>query len=242
MRYPGRRTFCRVASTATCGVLLANTLLISYACYGKDTFFLQHWNYGKPVIMKKTHLLAFWENALSAGERGCVQAWLDAMSLKSPSHSLFSPLFVLQDTLLFVCGLPEWRSAVLTLSKLLGTDVVPYCMEIRRERQGDVIFLHLKLETELRPRFLQWAKGEKGGTLSFPSVATLQLEENSPGSVGSNKWRIAAAEHRWFGGPIVSQQSATLRSPWGDVGDILRRFFAYSMLGISRILVREKEL
>nr|CCC95663.1 unnamed protein product [Trypanosoma congolense IL3000] len=234
MGYPGWKTFTTVGKTAVGVFVATNSLLIAYARYRKDTFFLKHWDYGKPIMMKKTSSLALWEQALSAGERACVQAWLDAMNFQPPSTSLFLPSFVLQDTLMFVCGLSEWRRAILLIRKLSGMRPTTYCMEIRRETQGNVIFLHVKLETELRPWFLPGSMEDKGPVLLFPSVVTLQLESNQTrdGKATENapKWRIAAAEHRWFGGPIASQQTSTLRSPWGDVADITRRFFTYTAL------------
>ncbi|KEG09160.1 hypothetical protein DQ04_05701030 [Trypanosoma grayi] len=221
MRHAWRRALRLAAGTP----FLFAAVCVAYARCGTDSFFVQHWSYAEPVMTTRTHRWALWQRSLTADERACLQVWLDAMSLTSPSAALFSPQFVLQDTLYFLCGLGEWCDAVRMLAKLAVVHTTPYCIEIRREQQDGVVFLHGRLETEVT---LRLPFTNAACHLLFPSVVSLQLER------AHRSTRIAAAEHRWFGGPLVSQQSASLRSPWGDVGDLGRRLNSFVLSCVVR--------
>ncbi|KAG8342462.1 hypothetical protein ERJ75_001351800 [Trypanosoma vivax] len=223
----------------TGGLLFPNVLWVLHARYNKDRFFLEHWKHSQTVVMRRSNSLAFWEASLDSDERECLRAWLSAMGLDNPLSTLFSPSLIVQDTLLFMCNFTEWQTAVRLLEKVPGLQVRPFCMEIRRKEQGSVVFVHAKLETELRHPLLTFVLGRKSDDplLIFPSTVTLQLEKSDVKGKTDCGLCITAAEHRWFGGPLASQQSSSCSSPWGDMGDALRRFTAFWTLSLAHRLV-----
>ncbi|ORC81680.1 uncharacterized protein TM35_001091030 [Trypanosoma theileri] len=205
------------------GQFLFCTMCVTYARYGKDKFFSEHWRYAIPVTLNQTRSWAFWQNGITPSERACAEAWLDAMNFKLPSNDKFASKFILQDTLCLLCNRTECANAIAFLQKLLPIQTTSYCMEIRKEKQDSVVFLHLKLETDFTMK-LPFSTVQR--RFIFPSIVSLQLENKD------SQTRIAAAEHRWFGGPLVSFQSTSISSPWGDIGDLWRRFNGFAVSSV----------
>ncbi|KAG5464355.1 hypothetical protein LSCM1_00537 [Leishmania martiniquensis] len=241
----GRRVHFTVARAcgAIIGVHLAMTSsLFLCSAFGRDRAFEEHWGFSKPVLRKRTHYFDFWRPTfyspvLSREERECLDVWMSILAVHSPMFATIqvSPKVVLQDSMAILNGINELRDGVYLLEKL-PIRVEPYLKEIRRELQGDVVFLHGTTRTEIRltipftdyslPLFL------------FPASFTLQLERTH----AHKHLHITTAEHRWFSGLICSYQTNSVASPWGDVGDLCRRYngFLWSLMVTKKISLDER--
>lgn len=195
-----------------------------------DTMFEKHWKFSTPCTATR-QTSKFWTkgfyNVLSTEERECLDAWLRCMSIQADDDIIkrVSPHLHLQDSLAFFTGFSELRDG-LTVMDAFVYQCVPYVTEIRREHQGATTFLHAKTQLEVLGRvpFTRYTFTIFKG---FPSVSMLQL--NRVRSRFSDRLVVAAAEHRWFGGRIWSVQTASVSSPWGDCGDLVRRYNAFML-------------
>lgn len=218
-------------------------VLFLYSRIGKDPFHESHWHHSKTVATHRSNYWRFWEasfyhSVLSPAERKCLDAWLRVMALHTPplAGSEMSPRIVTQDSLAFLDGLNELRDGVYTLQCCM-CKVTPYVLEVRREYQSETTFLHCKVESDVEVRIPYTKRTVFVGTL--PSSVTLQLGHPS---YNKGKLVVNAVEHRWFGGPIFSQQTASMRSPWGDIGDLCRRYngFMLSAMVTKKISVASR--
>lgn len=220
-----------------------STSFLLFSRFGTDHTFESHWKYSTPVLTRRKNWWRFWNASfyqpiLNDSERECVEAWLTTLALQLPplASRELSPRVMTQDSLAIFESLYELRDGVNVLQNCLHS-VVPYLQEVRRETQEKVVFLHCKVVSDVVLRvpltsytFVAW---------KFPSVTTLQLE---PSVNVRGREVVTAVEHRWFGGPIWSQQTSSVRSPWGDIGDLGRRYngFMLSLMLTSRINVKER--
>lgn len=208
-----------------------------------DRFFDEHWRYSTPVLMRRRNYTCPWRSdfflpSLTRDERECLEAWLSLQSLQTPPLMApsWSPHVLVQDSLAILDGISEVRDAVYGLSFCVHK-VTPEVVEVRRERQDSVTFVHCKtvLDVAVRVPFTSFTFS----AFRLPAFVTLQLEapSNRPG-----KLRIAAADHRWWGGRIWSTQTGSVKPPWGDVGDLVRRYngFAASIMITKGSTVHER--
>lgn len=239
------RTVGRICSTIIWVHVGATTGLLLFSKLGNDSAFTEHWQYSTPVLRKRMHYFQFWSPAffspsLSKDERRCLDAWMDTLALHSPSFDApeLSPLLVVHDSALCFEGLNEFRDGVYAMEHSF-LHAVPYLEEIRREIQGDTTFLHGRVTSDLSLRVPFTSYRLPFG--SFSSAFTLQLEQ-SP--LHRSRLQVVAAEHRWFGGPIFSHRTNSVRSPWGDVGDLCRRYngFILSLMVTKKASLRERRL
>ncbi|AYU83884.1 32 kDa ER-associated protein, putative [Leishmania donovani] len=207
-----------------------------------DRAFEQHWDYSKPTLRKRTHYFDFWRSAfyspvLSREERECLDVWLSILAVHSPMFATIqlSPKAILQDSMAMLQGVSELRDGVYLLEKL-PIRVEPYLQEIRREIQDEVVFLHGKTRTDiyLIVPFTSYSIP----LFVFPASFTLQLERTHT----NGHLHITTAEHRWFSGLICSHQTNSVASPWGDVGDLCRRYngFLWSLMVTKKISLDER--
>ncbi|CAJ1038504.1 hypothetical protein Q4I30_008253 [Leishmania utingensis] len=220
---------------------MTSSLFLSSA-FAHDTAFEQHWNYSKPTLRKRVHYFDFWRSAfyspvLSKEERECLDVWMSILALRSPMFATvqLSPKAVLQDSMAILQGISELRDGVYLLEKL-PIRVEPYLQEIRREPQGSVVFLHGKTRTDIRLAvpFTSYSIP----LCLFPAAFTLQLERTPT----NGRMHITMVEHRWFSGLICSHQTNSVASPWGDVGDLCRRYngFLWSLMVTKKISLDER--
>ncbi|CAG9584057.1 conserved hypothetical protein [Leishmania major strain Friedlin] len=207
-----------------------------------DRAFEQHWNYSKVTLRKRTHYFDFWRSAfyspvLSREERECLDVWLSILAVHSPMFATIqlSPTAILQDSMAMLQGISELRDGVYLLEKL-PIRVEPYLQELRREIQDDVVFLHGKTRTDiyLTVPFTSYSIP----LFVFPASFTLQLERTHT----NGHLHITTVEHRWFSGLICSHQTNSVASPWGDVGDLCRRYngFLWSLMVTKKISLDER--
>ncbi|KAG5490660.1 hypothetical protein JKF63_00782 [Porcisia hertigi] len=231
------------ACGAIIGVHLAmSSSLFLCSAFGRDRAFEEHWDYSKPTLRRRTHYFAFWTPAfyspvLSKRERECLDVWLSILAMQPPMFATaqLSPKAVLQDSMAVLDGISEIRDGIYLLEKL-PIRVEPYLHEIRREVQGDVVFLHGNTRTDicLTVPFTRYSIP----LFVFPASFTLQLErDHTYGAM-----HITSMEHRWFGGLICSHQTNSVASPWGDVGDLCRRYngFLWSLMVTKKISLDER--
>ncbi|KAG5489672.1 hypothetical protein GH5_00551 [Leishmania sp. Ghana 2012 LV757] len=222
-------------------VAITSSLFLCSA-FGRDCAFEQHWDYSKPILRMRTHHFEFWRPTfyspvLSREERECLDVWLSILAVHSPMFATIqlSPEAVLQDSMAILQGIGELRDGVYLLEKL-PIRVEPYLQEIRRERQDDVVFLHGKTLTDIY--FTVPFTGYSLPLFAFPASFTLQLERTR----ANGHLHITTAEHRWFNGLICSHQTNSVASPWGDVGDLCRRYngFLWSLMVTKKISLDER--
>ncbi|KAK7200590.1 32 kDa ER-associated protein [Novymonas esmeraldas] len=228
---------------AIIGVHLAMTSsLFMCSAFGRDRAFEQHWEYSTPVVRRRAHYFTFWRPAfytpvLSREERECLDVWMSVQAVHSPMLATvqLSPKVTLQDSMATLQGISELRDGVYLLEKL-PVRVEPQLTELRREHQGEVVFLHGKTRTDiaLTVPFTSYAIP----LCVFPASFTLQLERTG----GSANLHITAIEHRWFNGRIFSHWTNSMASPWGDVGDLCRRYngFLWSLMVTKKISLGER--
>ena len=155
----------------------------------------------------------------------------------------FAPSCFLNDSLIFFNGLTEIADGFWFMSLFYDSSEA-VVTELRREVQGETVFLHAKTSVDAKVRFVPL-------TYTFRSAVTLELSRESGNNaaesavqrlaavIGKKPLRIVNVEHRWFEGPIVSKFTSTYDSAWGDVGDLFRRvngFFLSSVITNSEFL------
>ncbi|GET93605.1 hypothetical protein, conserved [Leishmania tarentolae] len=229
--------------TAIIGVHVAMTSsLFLCSAFLHDRAFEQHWDYSKPTLRRRAHYFNFWRAAfyspvLSSEERECLDVWLSILGVHSPKLGTLelSPKAILQDSMAMLQGISELRDGVYLLEKL-PIRVEPYLQEIRREIQEDVVFLHGNTRTDiyLTVPFTSYSIP----LFVFPASFTLQLERTG----AKGHLHITTVEHRWFSGLICSHQTNSVASPWGDVGDLCRRYngFLWSLMVTKKISLDER--
>lgn len=205
-------------------------LITLFSRLSTDTSLQEHWDYSTPVLRQRKNYFRLWEPgyfipALSSDERECLDAWISVFRVQPPPliSRNWSPNVLLQDSQAMFDGLGELRDSVYALSFCVHS-VDAYLQEVRRERQKDVTFLHCKvmLDVMVRIPFTQRVLR----VYQLPSTSTLELQypPYSP-----KKLHITAVEHRWWGGRIWSAQTGSVRTPWGDIGDIVRRYNGFAL-------------
>jgi hypothetical protein len=234
------RRFCG----AVIGAHLAmTTSLFLCSCLGRDEAFEQHWQYSKPTLRKRVSYVAFWtpgffSPVLTSEERECLEAWMRIFALHPPPFATIqvSPRMSVQDSMAVLHGITELRDGLYLLEQL-PIRVEPYLQEIRREYQDNVVFLHGKTRTDiaLAVPFTNYTIP----LFVFPSSFTLQLEHTRAKGQHLN---ITTVEHRWFNGLILSHLTNSVSSPWGDVGDLCRRYngFLWSSMVTKKISLDER--
>lgn len=155
----------------------------------------------------------------------------------------FSPTCYLNDSLIFFNGLTEIADGFWFMSLFYDSSEA-VVTELRREVQGETVFLHAKTSVDAKVRWLPL-------TYTFRSAVTLELSRETGNKaaesavqrlssvIGRKPLRVVNVEHRWFEGPIVSKFTSTYDNAWGDVGDLFRRvngFFLSSVITNSEFL------
>lgn len=220
-----------------------STTLFLCSAIGRDEAFEQHWSFSRPTLRRRISYVAFWtpgffSPVLTREERECLDVWLHILSLHSPPFATIeiSPKILLQDSMALLQGIAELRDGIYLLEKL-PILVEPYLLEVRREYQGEVVFLHGKTRTDiaLTVPFTDF----KVALCAFPASFTLQLERTPAHGQYLN---ITTAEHRWFSGLILSHLTNSVSSPWGDIGDLCRRYngFLWSGMVTKKISLDER--
>ncbi|KPI83750.1 hypothetical protein ABL78_7205 [Leptomonas seymouri] len=232
--------FCGVAigaHVALCSSLFLCSLL------GRDKEYEEHWRYSKPTLRTRGSYVAFWmpgffSPVLTSEERECLDVWMHTISLHPPLFATIqiSPKVVLHDSMALLQGISELRDGLYILEKL-PISVEPYLQEVRREYQDEVVFLHGRTRTDiaLRVPFTTFTMP----LFALPASFTLQLERTH--SHGQHL-HITAVEHRWFNGLLLSHLTNSVSSPWGDVGDLCRRWngFLWSAMATKKISLAER--
>ncbi|KPA81580.1 putative mitochondrial 32 kDa ER-associated protein (ERAP32) [Leptomonas pyrrhocoris] len=234
--------------TRLCGAALGAHLAMTSSVFlcsslGHDDVFEQHWNYSRPTLRKRVSYVAFWtpgffSPVLSGEERECLDVWMHTLALHTPLFATIqiSPKITVQDSMAVLQGISELRDGVYLLEKL-PIAVEPYLQEVRREYQDDVVFLHGKTRTDIafKVPFTHY----KVPLFVFPASFTLQLERTHSRGPHLN---ITVVEHRWFNGLLLSHSTNSVSSPWGDVGDLCRRYngFLWSGMATKKISLGER--
>lgn len=234
--------------TRVCGAIIGVHLAMTSSLFlcssiGRDDAFEQHWNYSRPTLRKRASYVAFWtpgffSPVLTSEERACLDVWLNTLALHTPLFATIeiSPKISLQDSMAVLQGISELRDGVYLLEKL-PIKVEPYLQEVRREYQDDVVFLHGKTKTDisLTVPFTDYTIP----LFVFPASFTLQLERTQ---ARRHHLNITTVEHRWFNGLILSHLTNSVSSPWGDVGDLCRRYngFLWSGMVTKKITLDER--
>lgn len=240
-----------IGKRAVIGHALTCCVFVGVSAFSHDVSMEQRWRGATHAVVKSEGLFSR-ARALTTEERECLEAWLELMRFHvEPNGNLkkFSVRCALNDSLIFFDGLSECTDGFTFLSKFY-TSSEPVVTELRREEVKGVISLHAKLLTEAQFRFVPLR-------YVFSSTVTLELEDyggllaaatdaassvgspgvSSPATVAtggtvrslSGKKRIRCAEHRWFGGPIVSRFTRTFKNSYGDMGDLFRRFNGFTL-------------
>ncbi|CCW69925.1 unnamed protein product [Phytomonas sp. Hart1] len=221
-------------------VLLAVPFL--YSRCGRDRFFEAHWEFSTPVLRRRQTYWRFWDPTfrtpvLSKEENRCLSAWLHLMeeAAPHPMHDL-SPHIRTHDTLALYNGLNELQCGIYIIQHCVHK-ITPYLVELRREVQDDVTFLHFRLEFDMEGRIPLTSWCFSLGQL--PSSVSLQLGKQ--GSKSTDPVVIDSVENRWFNGPIWSYQTRSTPSFFGDIGDLFRCYNAFMSAMIVPIVIPVKQ-
>ncbi|CCW63850.1 unnamed protein product [Phytomonas sp. EM1] len=208
---------------------------LSYSRFGRDKFFEAHWEYSTPVFRHRKTYWRFWDPTfrtpvLTDEENRCLGAWLQLMEAPAPQPMQdLSPNIRTHDTMALYDGLKELQCGIYIVQHCLHK-ITPNLVELRREMQGDVTFLHFTLEFDMEARIPLTPWCFSCGRL--PSSVSLQLGRGGPKP--TDPLVITAVENRWFNGPIWSYQTRSAPSFFGDIGDLFRCYNAF----ISTVFVQ----
>ncbi|EPY33763.1 hypothetical protein STCU_02003 [Strigomonas culicis] len=228
------RSFSRVCGLILAGHATVTAGLLATSLCLRDPCEDAHWGYSTPVCIGRPNWhvwrSSFYQiSVLNSMERRCLESWLRVMALDVPALvKEISPYVMTCDSLALLEGLNELRDGVYALSFLLH-EVKPHVLEVRRERmdKGNITYLHVKLRLEVRLRLP--LTDYTFTAFRLPSLVVLQIQKEKLSDYTSDHLCVTAAEHHWFNGRIWSTQTGSFASPWGDIGDLMRRYNGFMM-------------